>query len=154
MSTFQFLIGILFDSYWHQDSLPPQGLFVSIPYRYSIRLLLDHHFRDGSTDGLVSIPYRYSIRLLRNIWGSRYTARKWVSIPYRYSIRLLRQDMGMFGGTGIVSIPYRYSIRLLHPRNSGIRSMSQGFQFLIGILFDSYCRCFAVSQPTACFNSL
>ena len=44
---FQFLIGILFDSYLLQQELLQRGLFVSIPYRYSIRLLRDNKHLAG-----------------------------------------------------------------------------------------------------------
>ena len=37
-----------------------------------------------------------------------------------------------------VSIPYRYSIRLLLISGSLNVATGKGFQFLIGILFDSY----------------
>ena len=61
-----------------------------------------------------------------------------VSIPYRYSIRLL-PDGRKFRTLALtqVSIPYRYSIRLLQ-LVKGYLFYSRWFQFLIGILFDSY----------------
>ena len=62
--TFQFLIGILFDSY-NIISQPAGGID---QFQFLIGILFDSYLRSsggvGPSAGRVSIPYRYSIRLL------------------------------------------------------------------------------------------
>ena len=63
-----------------------------------------------------------------------------VSIPYRYSIRLLPNGLGVF--SSLIPAKFQFLIGILFDsylvQDGGIATDKRQFQFLIGILFDSY----------------
>ena len=130
ITTFQFLIGILFDSYKPSRA---DGRQERRRFQFLIGILFDSYYALIKPHAwwLVSIPYRYSIRLLQIVEIDYLLSEGMVSIPYRYSIRLLLGAVGKLHFQG-------------------------AFQFLIGILFDSYpigCRRMVIGGMYR-FNSL